>query len=84
MGGGRLGFGVCLQEFGKEEMRRGVAGKGGENEGGGCTSGGLGEKGRLGLGRLVGRNTNRGPTCPRDSSRPRRKCPTKQILLPYW
>jgi hypothetical protein len=42
---GGLGFGVWLQEFGKEEMRGGAAAKGGENGGGGCTRGGLGKRG---------------------------------------
>jgi hypothetical protein len=46
MGGwGRLGFGVWLQEFGKEEMRGGAAAKGWENEGG-LHKGGGGVRGK--------------------------------------
>jgi hypothetical protein len=42
--GGRLGFGVWLQEFGKEEMIGGAAAKGGEN-GGAAQGGGVRGKG---------------------------------------
>ena len=35
-------------------------------------------------GRLMGRIEIHGPTRPHDSSRPRRKRLTKEILLSYW
>jgi hypothetical protein len=81
--GGRLGFDVWLQVLEKGGDGRGAAKRVGE-WGGGCT-----KKGRLGGGRLrvwglVGRNKIRGPTRPRDGSRPRCKRLTKEILLPYW
>jgi hypothetical protein len=54
----------------EEEMRAGAAEQG-EGFGGG------------GGGRLMGRIKIHGPTRPRDSSRPRRKRLTKEILLSY-
>ena len=69
--GGRLGFGVWLQEFGKGGDERGGGGQRWGEWGGGCTSGGLGEKGRLGLGKVSG---------PKHESRP--NSPTRQLPTP--
>jgi hypothetical protein len=65
-----------------------MGGGGGQGLGemGGQLHKGRGIRGRAARvkGWFVGRIKIRGPTRPRDSSRPRRKCLTKEILLSYW
>jgi hypothetical protein len=53
---------------------------------GGAAAKGEGIRGRAARvkGRLMGRIKIHGPTRPRDSSRPRHKRLTKEILLSYW
>jgi hypothetical protein len=76
---------VWLQEFEGGEDGRGGDGQGLGEMGGGAAQG-EGIRGRAARvkGRLMGRIEIHGPTRPRDSSRPRRKRLTKEILLSYW